>query len=489
MEHKIDIDAYDIEALTQAKVLVVGDLMLDEFTYGDVSRISPEAPIPVMRETSIKRMLGGAGNVYHNLQSIGARADIVSVIGDDAAGRFLHDLIDVSTSEFDDAFLLKDINRITTVKKRFIANDQQMLRVDHEVVADISDTCDQALIALLQEQVANYDVVILSDYGKGVLTAKNTPKIIKLARDHNVFVMVDPKGMSYQKYAGANLVKPNRHELALATDMPVESLDQVKKAAHWLQEQFAIESIVVTLSEDGLLALGHGDHEFYFSSNAQEITDVSGAGDTVIAMLAASMGAKLDLEKALFIANQSAAAVVAKVGTATVTREEIWRHIRSDMIISSQKGLYAYHEISDKVAQWQKRNLKVGFTNGCFDLIHPGHVNLLNKGKARCDRLVVAINSDASVRELKGLARPIQDEIARATVLLSMQAVDAVVIFHEATPAQVIEYVQPDLLFKGREYNADTIVGAEFVQARGGEIEIIDSETNHHTSSLITKLA
>ncbi|MEP0708291.1 MAG: D-glycero-beta-D-manno-heptose-7-phosphate kinase [Parvibaculum sp.] len=478
-----DIQAL-VEGLARARVALAGDVMLDRFVYGEVSRISPEAPIPVLRVGEERVMPGGAGNVARNLAALGARVDFLSVVGDDEAGKELKSALD---AEAVTSALTVDPARETTVKMRFVAMGQQVLRVDRETHLPLGNAPTETLIAALTAALDAKDVLVLSDYGKGVLTPAVLAAAISAARGKGLPVVIDPKGRDYARYAGADVVTPNRKELGEATGLPVENDEEIVAAARALIMQHGIGAVVVTRAQAGMSVVT-ADGVTHLKAEAREVFDVSGAGDTVVSTLAAALGSGLSLPEAAALANSAAGIVVGKVGTAVVHGDELAAKLRERELSALEAKVAGLESARDIVEAWRARGLSVGFTNGCFDLLHPGHVTLLDKARTLCDRLVVGLNSDQSVKRLKGEDRPVQPEIARATVLAALQSVDLVVIFEEDTPARLIETLRPGLLVKGGDYKVSEIVGADFVQAHGGRVEIVDIVPGFSTTGTIARL-
>ena len=478
-----DIQAL-VEGLARARVALAGDVMLDRFVYGEVNRISPEAPIPVLRVGDEKAMPGGAGNVARNLAALGAKVDFLSVVGDDEAGVELKAALDAEAVA---SSLTVVPGRETTVKMRFVAMGQQVLRVDRETSLPLGAAPSEKFIAALTGALKDKDVLILSDYGKGVLTPAVLEAAIAAARAKSLPVVIDPKGRDYARYAGADVVTPNRKELGEATGLSVDSDDEIVAAAHALIERHGIGAVVVTRAQAGMSVVT-ADDVTHLKAEAREVFDVSGAGDTVVSTLAAALGSGLSLPQAAALANSAAGIVVGKVGTAVVHGEELAAKLRERELSALEAKVAGLDAARDIVDAWRARGLSVGFTNGCFDLLHPGHVTLLDKARALCDRLVVGLNSDQSVKRLKGEDRPVQPEIARATVLAALQSVDLVVVFEEDTPARLIETLRPALLVKGGDYKVSDIVGADFVQAHGGRVEIVDIVPGFSTTGTIARL-
>ena len=472
--------------LRDAKVLCVGDVMLDRFVYGDVERISPEAPIPVLRISREVVTVGGAGNVARNLSALGTHVQLFGAVGDDAVGA---EAVEVLSGDNGVTLsLVKDTTRPTTVKTRFIAGVQQLLRTDEEDLRPLSQTLLGELSASLSQAVSGggCGALILSDYGKGVLTDAVIAEAISTAKAAGIPVIVDPKGTDFARYRGASLVTPNRNELAEATRRPVETDDDVAAAAQSLVTQCGIDAVIATRGPQGMSVVT-ADECVHLPALAREVFDVSGAGDTVVATLAAGLAAGLPLTEAAQLANVAAGIVVAKVGTAIVRPGELSDALGGAPGLGSK--FLGRDELVDRVAQWRARGLSVGFTNGCFDLVHPGHISLIEQASAACDRLVVALNDDASVGRLKGADRPVQPEQARGRVIASLSGVDAVVLFSEDTPRELIEQVRPDVLVKGADYAADEVVGGEFVIDYGGRVVLADLVDGFSTTDTISRIS
>ena len=477
----------DIEALAGTPVMCVGDVMLDRFVYGSVELISPEAPIPVLRIERHAAMLGGAGNVAANLEALGCVPRFLSVVGDDEAGSaILRQLVEARLA--DSCHIVTEHGRQTSEKTRFFAHNQQLLRTDSETVADISPGSQESLLAAARALLPEVSAVILSDYGKGVLTGGVTAALIAAARKAGKPVIVDPKGNDYRRYRGADLVTPNRRELAQASALPVAEDAEIVDAATRLIEGCELGAMVVTRSEQGLTVVTRDGQVKHLSAEAREVFDVSGAGDTVIATLAGAIGAGVSLVDAARLANLAAGVVVGKVGTAVVRRTELLAALHHQEWGVGEAKVLPLEGAVDRVERWRRQGRRVGFTNGCFDLLHPGHISLLQQACATCDRLVVGLNSDESVRRLKGETRPVQSELARATVLASLASVDLVVIFGEDTPLNLIRALRPDVLVKGADYTVERVVGAELVQSYGGRIVLADLAAGHSTTATIERM-
>ena len=472
-----------IRRLARTSVLVVGDAMLDRYVYGAVNRVSPEAPIPILSVERDVAMPGGAGNVVRNLTALGSAVAFVSVVGDDQAGSDLTGLIGGQPNV--EPWLLVQGGRTTTTKTRYIAQGQQLLRADHEIVAPIHPKLAERLVRITQDALTATTVTVLSDYAKGVLTGDVPARIIAAARAANRRVVVDPKGCDYGRYAGADVITPNRRELAEATGLPVDSEDALVRAAQVLRAAHGFGAVLVTRAEDGMSLIGEGEPH-HFPAEAAEVFDVSGAGDTVVAALAAGLAAGLDLHVAVRLSNIAAGIVVGKVGTSVAREADLLAALSPQG--NALRKVVTREQAAEQVERWRQRGWRSGFTNGCFDLLHPGHVHLLEQARGRCDRLVVGLNSDASVRRLKGASRPVQSEAARAAVLGSVAAVDLVCVFDEDTPEETLRAIRPDLLVKGADYTVGTVVGADFVQGYGGEVMLAELLPGFSTTATVQRL-
>ena len=477
--------AAEVEAISGVRVLCVGDVMLDRFAYGEVERISPEAPIPVFRHQHEATMAGGAGNVLRNLSAIGVAARIVAVIGDDGAGAELRALIEAEPGAQAELFAAK--GRETTIKTRYIAGSQQLLRADRETTTDIGPGMVERIVATVAAALAETDAVVLSDYGKGVLTPEVTARIIEAARQAGKPVVVDPKGPDMSHYRGASVVTPNRRELAEASGLAVSDDAEIIIAAEKLIAGCGIEAVLVTRAKDGMTLVTAAGAE-HLDAMKREVFDVSGAGDTVVATLAAAIGAGVALVDAAGIANAAAGVVVGKVGTAAVEKSELIDALHGRDRSGAGSKLASFEAALERIARWRRKGLRIGFTNGCFDLLHPGHVSLFEQARGACDRLVVGLNSDASVTRFKGEGRPIQAEAARAAVLGSVASVDLVVVFADDTPVKLIEAIRPDVLVKGADWAIEEVVGADFVQSYGGRVLLVEIAPGHGTTQTIARM-
>lgn len=458
-------------SLKTPKILVIGDLMLDHYILGDCSRISPEAPVQVVEVTKEQNRLGGACNVAHNLIALGAKVELCGVIGEDKAGEML--LQDAKNLGIGVKHIYKDKKRQTTQKSRILVSNQQILRVDRENKDDLCDEILQSLYHGVCSEITECDGLILSDYGKGVLSKSICKKLISLANEYQKVVLCDPKGSDYSKYKYATLLTPNKKEAKEATGIEINNKENLLLALNTLKEQCNLLYPLITLSEDGIGILEDGELKI-FPTLAQEVYDVTGAGDTVIASLGYMLAQGQNIKEAVKFANSAAAVVVAKVGSAVATQEEIGRFHHQE---------YAHSKIL-ACAKQLPQNSNIVFTNGCFDILHKGHVSYLQKAKKLGDILVVGLNSDSSVRALKGENRPINSQEDRAFLLASLECVDYVIIFDELTPYELIKSISPKILVKGADYKGKEVVGSEFAQ----EVKLIDFVEGKSTTNLIKKI-
>lgn len=478
-----------LSRLPEVHVVCVGDLMLDRYVEGKVDRVSPEAPIPVLAVDRETAMLGGVGNVLRNLSALGVSTELVAAIGVDRAGRELAALVAHEPGVTPRLVSVPD--RQTGIKTRYVAGGQQLLRADRESTAEVAGDHCQSLLDDAKAALAGAPgaaAVVLSDYGKGVLGPALLSAAIGLAREDGRAVVVDPKGGDFSRYRGATLLTPNRRELSLATGLATESDDEVVAACRKLIDDFDVTAVLATRSERGM-SLVDRQAAHHLSARAREVFDVSGAGDTVVAIVAAAIAAGAPLRDAAQLANVGAGVVVGKVGTAVAHPAEILTAMHESEFLDAEAKVATAPAMLDKAESWRRRGWRIGFTNGCFDLLHPGHVSLLNQARAACDRLVVGLNGDASVQRLKGADRPIQGESSRAAVLASLAPVDLVVVFHEDTPLELIRALRPDVLVKGADYTVGEVVGAEDVQSWGGQVLLADILSGHSTTETIRRMA
>jgi len=475
-----------VEQLPNAKVLCIGDVMLDRFVYGSVTRISPEAPIPIIRVERESAMLGGAGNVTRNATALGASVRFLSLVGDDLPGREVMEY--VANDKGVEPYIQIERSRPTTIKTRYIAGGQQLLRSDNETTATLASATISNLSALAAQLAPDVSAIVLSDYGKGVLHGDVVATTIAAARKAGKPVIVDPKGTDYSIYRGATVVTPNRAEALAATGIEIHSDEDAIAAATKIITECGIENVLLTRSQDGMTLVTSTGEAIHLPTEAREVFDVSGAGDTVVACLASAIAGGASLSDAARIANVAAGIVVGKIGTAVVYPDELISVLHHHDLMIGEAKLMPLDRMVDRVERWRRKGYKVGFTNGCFDLLHPGHLSLLQQARSNCDRLIVGLNSDASVKRLKGEARPVQSEAARAAVLGSLETVSGVVIFGEDTPITVIEALKPDILVKGADYTIDKVVGADIVQGYGGKVVLANLADGFSTTSTIARI-
>ena len=461
-------------------ILVIGDLMIDHYLWGSCDRISPEAPVQVVNVKKESSVLGGAGNVINNLFALGAKVDVISVIGDDAVANELKKLlakIEVSSSN-----LIVEDNRKTSKKSRLIASQQQVLRYDMESIDDISEQSSNKILENLKSNIKKYDSIILSDYGKGVLTTNLTKEIIKIANENKVKVLVDPKGKDYSKYKGSYTLTPNKKEAMEATNIDIKDEKSLVKALEDLKQKCDLEVSLITLSENGIAILK--DELIIKPTVAREVYDVTGAGDTVIASIAFALGNDLNIEEAISFANLAAGVVVGKIGSATATLDEIYEYESSLHKSSSTSHIKTFQEIEKLAYKFHELGKKVVFTNGCFDILHAGHVKYLEVAKSYGDVLIVGVNADSSVRKLKGPTRPINNQDDRAYILASLESVDYVVIFEEETPYELIKLVKPHTLVKGGDYEGKDVVGQDIAN----ELKLVQFVDGKSTTNTIKRI-
>jgi D-beta-D-heptose 7-phosphate kinase / D-beta-D-heptose 1-phosphate adenosyltransferase len=476
-----------IEQLSNARIMVLGDLMLDRFVYGEVSRISPEGPVPVLKSIDMRSVLGGAGNVVRNIVALGAKAYLISLIGADSEGLQLMDI--VSNLRLPDSMLIVEPNRKTTVKTRFIASQQQLLRVDNEIVSHLEEESFQKVLEAFCKFIKPCDVVILSDYGKGFLSPNLLRRIIGICNEKQKPVLVDPKGTDYSVYRNASILTPNLKELSEATRLPVAGDSAVISAARHLIESCKLKAVLATRSHEGMSLVEVSDKITHLKSEAKEVFDVTGAGDTVISVLGAAMAIGAPLPAAAEIANIAAGIVVGKVGTAVPYPADLIHAVRRQELSTAESKVLDIHAAMDRVELWRRKGLRIGFMNGFFELLHAGHLRLISHATRACDRLVVGIHSDSSVSRLKG-DQPVLNEAARSAILASLEDVDIVVIFQEDMPIQLLEALRPDVLIKGTNSRFESECESEFVRSYGGNaihVDIDDIGATNSALELMTK--
>ena len=461
-------------------ILVIGDLMIDHYLWGSCDRISPEAPVQVVNVKKESSVLGGAGNVINNLVTLGSVVDVISVIGNDSVANELKSLlekIDVPTSN-----LVVENNRKTSKKSRLIASQQQVLRYDMESIDDINENSHKQIIQTLEKNIDKYSSIILSDYGKGVLTTNLTKEIIKIANKNSIKVLVDPKGKDYSKYKGSYTLTPNKKEAMEATNIDIKDESSLIEALKSLKIQCELEVSLITLSEQGIAIF---DDELTIKPTvAREVYDVTGAGDTVIASIAFALGNNLDIKDAIYFANLAAGVVVGKIGSATTTLDEIYEYEYSLHKSNSTSHIKTFDEIKTLASKLHNQGKKIVFTNGCFDILHVGHVKYLEVAKSYGDVLILGLNADSSVRKLKGPTRPINTQDDRAYILASLESVDYVVIFEEETPYELIKLIKPHVLVKGGDYEGKEVVGQDIAD----ELKLVQFVDGKSTTNTIKRI-
>ena len=486
MMNNMDCTTFVAEKIQNLRLAVIGDVMVDRYFYGEVKRISPEAPVPVNRVKKMESVLGGAANVAANLANLGCHVFVGGVTGDDENRRILENLLEENGIDY--SGLMKSAGRSTITKLRILGARQQMLRLDFEEVGDLDpgevERLESWLIGLLADGL---DGIVVSDYAKGVCSDAFCQWVIKAAEKNGIPVLVDPKGPHWEKYAGCTFITPNLKEMCEAAGQTVPNEDEpVLQLAQFAREHFGIRNVVVTRSEKGMTLVGGNRTVIHSPATALEVFDVSGAGDTAAAGILAAAAGGLSLAEAIYMANRAAGIVVGKVGTYPVHRDELLQ----DLLSEERKLGYGFRplswkEVADLAKIWRQSGEKIVFTNGCFDILHVGHVTYLEKAAKLGRHLIIGLNSDASVRRLKGETRPLVHELDRARILAALACVDAVVIFDEDTPAELIRTVRPDVLVKGGDYRPDQVAGREYA----GRVEIIDFEQGYSTTGLVEKIA
>jgi D-beta-D-heptose 7-phosphate kinase/D-beta-D-heptose 1-phosphate adenosyltransferase len=486
---KMDLTALQnlLAAATGARIICVGDLMVDRFVYGDVSRISAEAPIPIMAGRSEKVMLGAAANVARNVASLGGSASLISVVGADGLADDARRLI--AAEQRMEGHLVAQPGRLTALKTRFVAAGQQLLRVDHEDVGQVAAETEAGLIEAISVLAPGAGAILLSDYGKGALTDGVVKACLSVARAHGVPVIVDSKARGFAGYGDADIIKPNAAELAYAVDLPTGTDAEVEIALARALELSTCKAVLVTRSALGMSLAERGQPIRHFRGTPREVFDASGAGDTALAALGVAVAAGASIGDAITFALLASGVAVQKPGTAVVTPAELIEAELSAHRAPIEAKIATAQGTADQVARWRSHGLKVGFTNGCFDVLHRGHVAYLTEARTWCDRLIVGLNSDRSVKALKGPARPVNDLESRALVLAGLGAVDLVAPFDDDTPLSLIELIRPDVLVKGGDYTVEGVVGHALVQSYGGEVRLAQIVDGYSTTAAIRKLS
>jgi len=462
------------------KLLVIGDLMIDRYLWGSCERISPEAPVQVINVDNESTVLGGAGNVINNLKALGTQVDVISVIGGCEISDELKELL--TSINVSSEYLITQKDRITSKKSRIIASQQQVVRYDRESTNEINNESQDKILNNYKKIINNYDVVLLSDYGKGVLTADLTQSLIAVANQNNKKVLIDPKGLDYSKYKGAYLLTPNKKEASEATGIKIESEEGLAFTIKKLKEECDLEVSLITLSEDGVAI--YDDELRIHPTVAREVFDVTGAGDTVLASLGFALACNIDIDEAVKFSNLAAGVVVGKIGSATATLNEIVEYESSLNKSSSDEHIKTLDEITLLSAELKVRGKKIIFTNGCFDILHAGHVRYLETAKSYGDVLILGLNSDKSVTALKGENRPINTQLDRAYILAALEAIDYVVVFDKDTPYELIKAIKPHVLVKGGDYEGKEVVGQDVAD----ELKLVQFVDGKSTTKTIEKI-
>jgi D-beta-D-heptose 7-phosphate kinase/D-beta-D-heptose 1-phosphate adenosyltransferase len=480
-----------VQRLGQPHVLVVGDLMLDRYVWGDAERISQEAPVILLHADKREERLGGASSVATMLRALGARVGLAGVVGADAdAARIRQMVVEL---QIDQEGVVSDPSRPSTVKERYIGraqhrHHQQMIRVDYEARQPVSAAMETTLVQVIEHQLRKADIVLISDYDKGVCTPAVLAATIAGARQRGLRTIADPiRGRDYRKYQGCSAMTPNRLEAGLATGRTVQSTEEALTAAGQLREQLDMEAAIITLDKDGMALVHRDGRKQVFPTRPRQVYDITGAGDMVMSVLGMALAAGADYDPAIRLANIAGGLEVEKIGVVTVTRDEMLRDLLHSSPSGNQKILERdalQHELESR----RRLGQRIAFTNGCFDVLHAGHVQYLQEARAQADLLVVGLNSDASIRALKGHDRPIHSQDARAQVLAALQAVDYISVFEEPTPLALLEVARPDVLVKGGDYRKDQVIGAALVESYGGRIHLAAFRDGFSTTGIVQKL-
>jgi D-beta-D-heptose 7-phosphate kinase/D-beta-D-heptose 1-phosphate adenosyltransferase len=480
-----------VQRLGQPRVLVVGDVMLDRYVWGDAERISQEAPVILLHADRREERLGGASSVATMLRALGAKVSLSGAVGTDADGQRVRQLL--GDLGIDHEGVVPDGDRPTTVKERYIGraqhrHPQQMIRVDYETRAPLGEAVEAELLRAIQQQLRRADLVLISDYDKGVCTPTLLASVIAAARGNGLKVLADPiRGTDYRKYHGCSALTPNRLEAGLATGRGLKTTEQALEAAAILREQLDLEAAIVTLDKDGMALVHRDGRRQVFATRPRQVYDITGAGDMVLCVLGMCLAAGADYDAAIRLANVAGGLEVEKIGVATVTRDEILNDLLRAGTAGSQK-LVSLDQLRHELDSRRRLGQRVAFTNGCFDLLHAGHVGLLHEARSQADVLVVGLNNDDSVRRLKGPGRPVNPVEARAAVLAGLQAVDYITIFDQPTPLELIQAIRPDVLVKGADYRKHEVIGAELVESYGGRVHLAVFQPGLSTSNLLQKL-
>ena len=464
---------------SRTKALVIGDIMLDRYVIGDVSRISPEAPVPVFLSQSNKHVLGGAGNVYNNLISLGVNATLISIIGEDNFGNQIQKILKKKNTK---SYLFKEKNKPTTIKTRYSVKGQQLIRVDEEKKDKLSDLAYKFILKSFKKEILKHNVVILSDYDKGIFNKKLTQELIKISNKLRIPIIVDPKNKDFNIYKNASFITPNKLEASFVSSLPCNNNIETEICAKSIMDMYTIKKVIITRGSAGLSYIGKNE-TIHQPTKKIEVFDVSGAGDTVLAVLSVCVSNKISIKKSLELANRAAGLVVGKLGTSTISLNELFKE---EQLSENKKCTLL--KLKKIVTDYKRKKYKVGFTNGCFDILHIGHINYLEESKKLCDKLIIAINSDSSIKKIKGKNRPINNQEDRAKVLSALRLCDHVIIFNQLTPLKLINSIKPDIITKGGDYKEKNVVGYNEIKKWQGQVYIIPYTKGKSTTGILEKL-
>jgi D-beta-D-heptose 7-phosphate kinase/D-beta-D-heptose 1-phosphate adenosyltransferase len=466
---------------SKTKALLIGDVMLDRYVIGKVNRISPEAPVPVFLSENSKQVLGGAGNVFNNLISIGVSTTLITAIGKDNFGNQIEKIL--NKVKKNKVYLFKEKNKQSTVKTRYSVNGQQLIRVDEENTNHFSSSANKYILKTFKKELMKHNVVILSDYGKGIFSKKLTSELIKLSNLKNIPIIVDPKNKDFNLYKNAFLLTPNQLETLQVTNLSCNNDKEATACGKFMINKFSIKNVLITRGDKGLSYINKSSVT-HCPTKKIEVFDVSGAGDTVLAIISVCIANKLDIKKSLQLANNAAGKVVGKIGTSTIKINELF-----EQDSSSNKKITSLPELKKIIKSYKKNNIKIGFTNGCFDILHLGHIKCLEESKKLCDKLIVAINSDASIKKIKGDKRPINNQETRLKIIASLDICDHVIVFKESTPIKLINALKPSIITKGGDYKKKDVIGHKEIKKWNGQVHIVNYIKGLSTTKIITKLS
>ena len=467
------------------KLLIIGDLMLDKYIFGTSSRISPEAPVPVISQSNTEFCLGGAANVAKNIIDLGARVRLIGTTGADNNAKILLRLL--NKSGINTRNIIKDPNKPTTLKTRIISDDQQLVRIDEESHSEISSKIQSQLLNSISRVIQTYkpDAVIISDYNKGVITSKIAKETIKMVKKLGAFIAVDPKGTDFTKYSGANVITPNRREAEITSGFLLSDKTMLVKALKKINNETKTQGVLITKGKDGVSFIKN-NRVFEIPAIKKHVYDVTGAGDTFISVFTLSVLCSDSWGTSVYIANVAASIVISNLGTTTLTKEQLLGEVK--MLSHSYSKIQDIKELRRVLSDRRKKGENIVFTNGCFDILHTGHIKILKESRKLGDILIVALNSDKSVRKLKGKDRPVVSENDRASIISSFDFVDYVTVFKEDNPLNTIKKLKPDIITKGGDYKKEQVIGKNFVESYGGKVKIISLEKNRSTSNILDKI-